>query len=70
MGRAHQRRRRDVHGPGVRRARAPGRAQTRTGELRVLLALRDQARGLLAMEAANLEDTQDIDTARAQLATT
>lgn len=40
---------------------------TRAGELRALLALRDGARDLLALESASLEDTEDLAAARRAL---
>ncbi len=43
-------------------------ARTRHGELRALLGLRDEARAVLTMEAANVEDTPELDALRAQLA--
>ncbi|RMI13224.1 helicase [Cellulomonas triticagri] len=49
-----------VHEPLV----VPG---TRAGELRALLALRDGARDLLAMESASLDDTEDLTAARRAL---
>lgn len=43
--------------------------KTQTGEVRALLQLRDQARALISAEAATLDDTAALDTARDQLAT-
>ncbi|WIG19338.1 helicase-related protein [Kocuria rosea] len=42
--------------------------RTQQGELRALLGLRDQGRAVLTMEAANVEDTPELDAIRAQLA--
>ena len=43
-------------------------ARTRHGELRALLGLRDEARAVLTLEAANVDDTPELDALRAQLA--
>ncbi|WJZ68603.1 helicase-related protein [Kocuria rosea] len=40
---------------------------TQQGELRALLRLRDQGRALLTLEAANVEDTPELDAMREQL---
>lgn len=42
--------------------------RTQQAELRTLLGLRDGARAVLTLEAANVEDTEELATARAQLA--
>lgn len=42
--------------------------RTQEGELRALLGLRDAARAVLTLEAANVEDTPELDTMRSQLA--
>nr|AXV46415.1 helicase [Arthrobacter sp.] len=42
---------------------------TQQGELRALLGLRDGARSVLSLEASNVEDTDELVTARADLAT-
>ena len=42
-------------------------ARTRHSELRALLGLRDAARAVLSLEAANVEDTPELDAMREQL---